>query len=417
VPEHGLASSRPWIVAQIGAREHYAIPRALHENGYLKYLYTDAWCASGHSVLRRAPDPIRSFANRYHPDLSDATVRAFTIRTLWKEFRHRTGETTDEERYDQYIETGQHFATKVRDDLLVRDDFDPDTSVYFGYDTGCLETLIALQETGCLTIVDQMDPGRVEKEIVLEEAEQWPGWASQLPVLHEAYWTRRAREWERASLVVVNSEWSREALKRQGVREEKISILPLAYETPSQASISVRPSSENTPLTVLWLGNVILRKGIQYLIQAARHLKKYNVEIRVVGPIGIRCEAIQSAPDNVTFFGPVARDQTSSIYQSADVFVLPTLSDGFAITQLEAMAHGLPVIATPRCGRVVEDGKDGFVIPPRDEQSLAEAIAKLADDREQIRKMGKHALSKAQQYTLNRIAKELISIADERLQS
>ena len=56
------------------------------------------------------------------------------------------------------------------------------------------------------------------------------------------------------------------------------------------------------------------------------------------------------------------------------MFVLPTLSDGFAITQLEAMAHGLPVVATPNCGRVVTDGEDGLIVPPADADALASAI-------------------------------------------
>jgi glycosyltransferase involved in cell wall biosynthesis len=79
----------------------------------------------------------------------------------------------------------------------------------------------------------------------------------------------------------------------------------------------------------------------------------------------------------MTFHGPVSRDGTAGWYRKADLFILPTLSDGFALTQLEALAHGLPVIATPNCARVVEEGKTGFIIPPRDPQALAEAILRF----------------------------------------
>jgi len=60
----------------------------------------------------------------------------------------------------------------------------------------------------------------------------------------------------------------------------------------------------------------------------------------------------------------------SDWYRSADVFVLPTLSDGFAITQIEAMSHGLPVIATPNCASVVENGVDGLWCPQKTAEHL-----------------------------------------------
>jgi len=92
-------------------------------------------------------------------------------------------------------------------------------------------------------------------------------------------------------------------------------------------------------------------------------LKDEAIHFDVVGPIGISEEALACVPSNMTFHGPVSRDRTEAYYRSADLFVLPTLSDGFALTQLEAMTHGLPVIATPNCAEVVSDGVDGLIVP------------------------------------------------------
>jgi glycosyltransferase involved in cell wall biosynthesis len=83
------------------------------------------------------------------------------------------------------------------------------------------------------------------------------------------------------------------------------------------------------------------------------------------------------------------------------VFVLPTLSDGFAITQLEAMAHGLPVIATPNCGNVVTDGQDGLIVPARHPQAIAEAITCLDRDRERLNQMSVRAAAKVDRFRLN----------------
>ena len=74
--------------------------------------------------------------------------------------------------------------------------------------------------------------------------------------------------------------------------------------------------------------------------------------------------------------GPVTRNRAAEFYRDADIFILPTLSDGFAITQLEAQRHGLPVIASKNCGKVVEDGINGIIL---DQPSAACIAAALHD--------------------------------------
>jgi glycosyltransferase involved in cell wall biosynthesis len=94
---------------------------------------------------------------------------------------------------------------------------------------------------------------------------------------------------------------------------------------------------------------------------------------------------------------------------------LPTISDGFAITQLEAMAHGLPVITTPNCGQVVTDGVDGFIVPVRDSQALADAIARLDGDRPLLRTMSANTLLTVQKYDLPSNARLIGDLVSHRL--
>lgn len=103
----------------------------------------------------------------------------------------------------------------------------------------------------------------------------------------------------------------------------------------------------------------------------------------------------------------MTRDRTTDVYRSAHLFVLPTLSDGFAITQLEAMAHGLPVIATPNCGAVVTPGSDGLIVPAGDAEALAAAIVGLDDDRPRLEEMGRMAVSKAAMFPLSAFGERL----------
>ena len=250
-------------------------------------------------------------------------------------------------------------------------ELDPARDGFFAFSTNCLEALELLKDRGIFTIVDQIDPGLVEENIVLEEAERWPGWEGIPGRISQNYWDRLKAEWAAADLVLVNSNWSRQALVQQGVPLEKIIVIPLAVDLAKDHVLE--PVNPEGPLKVLWLGSVILRKGIQYLVEAARMLEKHGVEFLLAGPLGISEQAIRSFPPNIKVLGRVTRDQLGVYYRQAHLFVLPTLSDGFAVTQLEAMAHGLPVITTPNCGDVVHEGMDGFIVPVRDSQALADA--------------------------------------------
>ncbi len=394
-----------WIVSQIGARQHYGLPRGFVYKDELRVLYTDAWCRWGKSVLRIGPKFCRAFAGRSHPDIPNSMVVSFNLRTAWDLLRHHRSSQTLAEYHFEYLRIGRWFATAVADDLR-RQELDPQKDVFFGFNTGCLETFDLMRQHGVTTICDQIDPARVEEEIVLEEAQRWPGWEALPGRIPDEYWQRMSTEWNAASMVMVNSQWSRQALIRQGVPSEKIFAVPVAYEA-EKMHVPARKNMDGQ-LTVLWIGSVILRKGIQYLIEAAKLLRD-NPRIRIVvaGPVQISPAARATAPSNIQFVGRVTRDQTNDWYRSADVFVLPTISDGFAITQVEAMAQALPVIATPNCGDVVTNGVDGLIVPARDAAALAEAIGRLDSDRKLLREMSYRALDKSTHFYLPRQAQLL----------
>jgi glycosyltransferase involved in cell wall biosynthesis len=430
-----------WICSQIGAREHYAVPRALHQGGRLAAFYTDFW--TGHAVRKLtggsrgqggkqkmesrnfgpAFKALHPLAARYHSELEKtengkrkAEIVSWNSRALWWEWQLRRRAKVGEH-YLGYIEVGQQFSVRVREALKRRSDVGSD-SIFFSYDTGALEAMEWCREKGIRSVLNQMDPNRVEVELVREEEKRWSNWTEHSTAVPEEYFQRREQEWALADRVVVNSEFSRQALMKQGVSPEKIVVIPLCYEaeeTNRKSEIGNRESEPSTlnsqlstkPLRVLFLGQVILRKGIQYLIEAAKLLRDEPVHFDVVGSTGISEEAVKSAPANMTFHGRANRDEAGGWYERADVFVLPTLSDGFAITQLEAMAHGLPVVTTSCCGDVVSDGVDGFIVPARDAGTLAKTLQRYLTERTLLKDQQTAALMKAGQFTLNRLADNL----------
>ncbi len=410
-----------WICSQIGAREYYAVPRVLHRAGKLECLYTDLW---GGGTMWQAMGSFlgRSMmASRYHKELATADVNSFDLSTLVdKTF----GGGAAGNPYDWFLCVGCDFGHSVKASLKRRKGMNWSDTIFFGYDTGFLEPARWARERGAKTVVCQMDPSRFEVELVKEEERLWPGWARRSVDVPESYFKRREEEWIAAHLVMVNSEWSRQALIRQGVPEKKLVVVPLAYEMPrvkgrgekdkgfGELWDGLRPSTPDSrpTLRVLFLGQVIVRKGIQYLIQAARSLQNDPVRFDVVGPIGISEEAIKSAPDNMTFHGAIGRDKAPEFFGNADIFVLPTISDGFAITQIEAMAYGLPVITTSHCGEVVSDGVDGMIIPPGDSRQLAEAISFLIENPHEFESMRSAARKKADQFSLSSLRENLTLI-------
>ena len=422
-----------WICSQIGSREHYAVPRALHRGGEAATLYTDFWAGPiTRAVTGRVEwGAIRSLATRYHQELNGrqklengSLVRSWNFHALWWEAQSRRKRKSESGNvYQNFIEVGHRFAVLVCEALKRRSDLGPDC-IFFAYDTGALEALKWCREQGIKCVLNQMDPNRVEVELVRAEEQRWPGWKLKTIQVPEEYFARREQEWALADRVVVNSEFSRQALLQQGVPAEKLVVVPLCYEANADAlNVESRNEVTDTPppprpasgheqveLRVLFLGQVILRKGIQYLLAAARKLEREKIHFDVVGPIGISREAMATAPGNVTFHGRTGRDQAAGWYRRSQVFVLPTLSDGFAITQLEAMAHGLPVIATPCCGEVVSNGVDGFVVPASDPDSLVAVLKRYLSEPGLLEAHRSAALEKSKQFTLQRLTNNLLNL-------
>jgi glycosyltransferase involved in cell wall biosynthesis len=353
-------------------------------------------------------------------EIPDDLVQAMPLRSLWWRWKVRTAARRGTI-YDGYTETDAAFAAAVaRLELHPHD-------VFFGYSYASLEMLEAEKNRRVFTVLDQIDPGATEFRLVAEEMTRHSEIAGPPPGFPTAYYERNRREWELADVIVVNSEWTREAIVAEGADARKIEVLPLAYEAGRETTgqqdhgitglqdnktigQSVVSSPRNNPLRVLFLGQVNVRKGIHYLIEAAKLLSNEPVHFHVVGSIGILPGAVSSAPRNMSFYGPVSREQAARWYGRADVFVLPTLSDGFAITQLEALAHGLPAIATPNCGRVVEHSKTGFVVLPRDFQALSDTIIRFMRNPKLAAEMSPCCREAAKAFSIDAYGQRLVEI-------
>ena len=157
--------------------------------------------------------------------------------------------------------------------------------------------------------------------------------------------------------------------------------------------------------TILFVGRMEQRKGLPTLLDAYARLRHLRADVRLVvvgdGPMRWayerRCEA-DGVPD-VTFLGHVSGQVLPRIYASADIFCAPASGgESFGIVLLEAMASGVPVVASaiPGFSQVVASGSEGLLVPPRDPQAWARALDTLVADRAARRRMGEAGVRKAQ---------------------
>jgi glycosyltransferase involved in cell wall biosynthesis len=380
-----------WLCCQLGAREHYAIPRTLSRLGALDWLITDAWVPPS-SILSKIS--AGNLADRFHNELNDAPVRAFNSSAILFEILARPRGLRG---WPKIVARNRWFQRKVVKALT--SDIGSETSdspILLSYSYTALEPFRYAKANGWKNVLVQIDPGPEEEVIVAEEAARVPQLAADWQAAPPEYWTFWREECELADRILVNSEWSREGLVRGGVPVDKMSIIPLAYEPGVGSGRLAEPRlqrkyparfTQERPLRVLFLGLINLRKGVARLLEAARILRDESVEFWMVGPVEIANASTITDAGRVKWFGPVTRKQAAEFYKGADVFILPTLSDGFAITQLEAQAQGLPVIASKNCGKVVENGVNGIILDEPSAACIAHAIRDCVANPDRLQKL------------------------------
>jgi glycosyltransferase involved in cell wall biosynthesis len=211
-------------------------------------------------------------------------------------------------------------------------------------------------------------------------------------------------KWSRSDLIIVPSEFVRDGIVRLGGDPNRISIVPYGI---SEQWLSYQNQPQKGRM--LFVGSVGLRKGNHYLAEATRILQQRGIEfeMRVIGPYA---QDTLNRPEfqGPSYVGQVPRSEIKQEFIQADFFVLPTLCEGMATVHLEALACGLPVITTPNCGSVVRDGVDGFIVPIRDAQTLADRMEQLLVNRELRNQMSYHAKERAKQFTWEQYGKKLL---------
>ena len=379
-----------WVCCQLGAREHYAVPRALQTRGLLRELITDLWVRPG-----TLPNWRNKLAGRFHPDLAGACVSASNAAAFAFELR---AQATGLNGWDLIGKRNEWFQNQAVDRLeRCAREFDSKDVTVFAYSYAAERIFRFARERGWRTVLGQIDPGPAEERLV----------AGCTPA-REGYWRQWRTECELANQIIVNSQWSRDALLNEGIPVTRIRKIPLAVTPHNDAEGFQRayPATfdGSRPLRVLFLGQINLRKGAAQLLEAAHLLANDPVEFQLVGPRQIHAGLKQSS--KVKWFGTVPRARVDEFYRDADVFILPTLSDGFGLTQLEAQSWKLPVIASRFCGAVVQHGRNGLILNEVSGESIAATLRELLRSPERVAAMSQES-KVSEEFTLQSLASSL----------
>jgi len=270
----------------------------------------------------------------------------------------------------------------------------PACETFIGLSGAGLRTGRAAQSCGAKYICDRGSSHiRFQDKILSDEMRHW-GFRGQ--AVDPRMIATEEAEYAAADFITVPSEFSRRSFIAMGVPGEKLRKIPYGVERRLFRPVA---EPERHAFDVLAVGQISFRKGIPHLLEAFRKLKHPRKRLRLVGPVQpeMRSWLRGRNLERVEFVGRKPQPELAEIMSRAQVFVLPSIEEGFGLVLAEAMSCGCPVIATENSGGpdMVTDGVEGFIVPIRNPGAIAARLECLAQDGPLRARMSQACLERA----------------------
>lgn len=211
---------------------------------------------------------------------------------------------------------------------------------------------------------------------------------------------KEEQEYAAADMITVPSSFVKQSFLEMGVADTKLCVIPYGVSLTRFHPVG---QPESDAFDVLFVGSASIRKGIRYLLEAFEAVTHPHKRLTFVGPVQPEIKALItefSARLPILCLGHVPQPELKEIMSRSHVLVLPSIEEGLALVQAQAMACGCPVIGTTNSGAadLLRDGVEGFVAPIRDSEAIAERLQRLADNPDLRLRMSQACLVRVQSF-------------------
>lgn len=269
----------------------------------------------------------------------------------------------------------------------------------YAYEDGALYSFEKAKKLGVSCIYDlPIGYWKTARILMQDEFDKNPAWASTLTGFNdsEVKLKRKDQELALADVIFVASSFTKKTLEDYQGSLAPIKVIP--YGFPEVKAIRVYKPLVNRKLKVLFVGGLSQRKGLSYLFEAVKGLET-EVELTIVGNKAVpNCKALNEALEQHTWIPSLSHEQVLACMRDHDVFVFPSLFEGFGLVITEAMSQGVPVITTNRTAGpdLITTGANGWIVPASSSIAIKDVLIAILNKPELLAQFGLAAQQKAQ---------------------
>jgi len=287
-------------------------------------------------------------------------------------------------------------------------------SVIHAYEDGAASSFQRAKELGIRRSYElPIAHWKTVRLLLSEEAERYPEWEPTLESTREPEekLLRKEKELRLASSIICPSDFVRQSIPKEIRDKTPCKISP--FGSPSSIQVEAKPKDlKRGPFKVLFVGSMSQRKGLADLFKAMRILKGEEVRLSILGQPSMPMEFYRKQFSDFIYFPPTSNQEVTRIMQDHDALILPSIIEGRALVQQEALSCGLPIITTPNAGGgdLIEEGITGHLVPIRSPEIIAEKIISLADNKDCLNDLKIRCQQKAKTYTWQSYARKIIDM-------
>jgi glycosyltransferase involved in cell wall biosynthesis len=268
-----------------------------------------------------------------------------------------------------------------------------DADIFIGFAGVSLEALKIAKSKGMITILERGSSHRIYQQNIMQEEYVLTDISTNINFSqNEEVFQRELLEYNLVDYISIPSSFVKRTFLELGFSENKLIINPYGVNLQEFKQI---PKKDNV-FRIIFAGNGSLRKGYHYLLQAFYELNLPNCELWHLGGVSEEIKPFLKKYKNNNWIlkGHKPQRKLYKYYSQGSVFILPSLEEGFAMVQFQAMACGLPLVCSTNTGGedlISKDGEEGFVIPIRDTEAIKEKILYLYKNQDICKEMGQKA--------------------------